>query len=221
MAQAAEHKRKPHMPDNEIITLTSLPVTLPERLILSRLGFHHHRTDCDDAQQVKIAVEMRRAYTLCRPQGRSRLLAVAGNDGRSVTLADGHRWESEKLAALVGGAPWLWVGAVTLGDGIARAIAGCGDDLARATVIDATGSECADGAMDFLQDYARRQLLRRNLLLAKRRFSPGFGGLALTVQQDVFEWLNLQELGMALNAAFLMTPEKSVTAVAGVTAREG
>ena len=199
-----------------ITKLSAIPLKLPERRILSRLGFHHYRTACGGSERESIDAQMRRAFSLCRALGRYRLLPVGGNDGRKVTLADGRVWESEALAALLGAAPFLWVAAVTVGDGIGRAVAACGDDLAQAAVIDATGSECADEAMNFVQDYARRQLLRRHLALAERRFSPGFGGLALAVQQDVFDWLQLEELGMALNAAFLMTPEKSVTAVAGV-----
>lgn len=49
------------------------------------------------------------------------------------------------------------------------------------------------------------------------RFSPGYGDLPLETQQDFMTLLNMERVaGIRLGANFLMNPEKSVTAVAGI-----
>lgn len=49
------------------------------------------------------------------------------------------------------------------------------------------------------------------------RFSPGYGDVPLTLQQDIFRVLDCsRQIGLTLNASLLMTPSKSVTAFVGV-----
>lgn len=47
------------------------------------------------------------------------------------------------------------------------------------------------------------------------RFSPGYGDLPLTFQPFFMEKLQMHRLGVCLTPSFIMTPAKSVTAVAG------
>ena len=89
-------------------------------------------------------------------------------------------------------------------------------DAATAVVCDAVGSECADAAMDFLQNYAAIQMKRDCRSISDCRFSPGYGNWTLNAQKDFFKWLDLQKLGMSLTSALVLVPEKSVTAVAAV-----
>ena len=49
------------------------------------------------------------------------------------------------------------------------------------------------------------------------RFSPGFGDLALDIQPQVLAVTNARKnLAITLDAGFLMSPSKSVTAFAGI-----
>lgn len=51
------------------------------------------------------------------------------------------------------------------------------------------------------------------------RFSPGYGDLALETQRALFAALDLpRKIGLTLNDSLLMSPTKSVTAIAGVGA---
>lgn len=51
----------------------------------------------------------------------------------------------------------------------------------------------------------------------KPRFSPGYGGVSLEHQRDIFTFLDVQKrLGITLNDALMMIPVKSVTAFVGV-----
>lgn len=49
------------------------------------------------------------------------------------------------------------------------------------------------------------------------RFSPGYGDLPLALQREVFAYLDCPaRIGLTLNESFLMSPTKSVTAIAGI-----
>lgn len=49
------------------------------------------------------------------------------------------------------------------------------------------------------------------------RFSPGYGDLPLDVQKDIFKYLNPgKHIGLTLSDSLIMTPVKSVTALAGI-----
>lgn len=52
---------------------------------------------------------------------------------------------------------------------------------------------------------------------AKPRFSPGYGGVSLTYQEDILDFLDAhRRLGITLNSSLMMIPKKSVTAFIGI-----
>ena len=52
---------------------------------------------------------------------------------------------------------------------------------------------------------------------AKPRFSPGYGGVSLSCQEDILSFLDAQrKLGITLNSSLMMIPKKSVTAFIGI-----
>jgi len=198
----------------EIRERNGMVYPMPEQEILLRLGCHIHRVHYEAGQRAEILTLMRRAFLLCAPRGRWTLLAIAQNDGTVLTCEGGFTLQSADFARLAEGATHLWVGAVTVGKAITEAARDAAD--AYGIVCDAVGSESADSAMDFLHREAVSSLLKNELSLAERRFSPGYGDMALAVQREIFSLLRLEELGMHLNEADYMTPEKSVTAFAAV-----
>ena len=49
------------------------------------------------------------------------------------------------------------------------------------------------------------------------RFSPGYGDLDINFQKDIFSFLGCdRKIGLTLNSSMIMSPSKSVTAVAGI-----
>lgn len=56
----------------------------------------------------------------------------------------------------------------------------------------------------------------------RRRFSPGYGDLPLELQRDMFRVLDCSKnIGLTLNGSLLMSPTKSVTAIAGIADAPG
>ncbi len=199
-------------------TVGSLLPVLPEAAVWSRLGRNRFLSELAPEMQVSIQLAMHQAFERIRPDtcGRWKLLPVASVDVDGVVLADDWRIKSPALAAFVDSAPTVWLGAVTVGYGIADLINEYKSNMTWQVVFDAVGSECADWAMRNLQQLAAQTLLRNNIILQKKRFSAGYGQVSLEHQERIFQELALDELQMSLSESFIMQPEKSVTAFAAV-----
>lgn len=199
----------------------SIPLPLPERAILKRLGYHMHHTNVPPGQRAKIDALIQEAFALCRPQGVLRILSTVEHDADGVRVQGAPRWESTRLAAMLPHPGRVLLMAATVGGAVetaARERLAAGDGAGGA-IFDAVGSEVADAALGWLHEYARRTSWRTGESVTPTRFSPGYGDLALAVQRDLFDLLSLQTLGLTLTPRFLLLPEKSVTGIAGLAHR--
>ena len=82
-------------------------------------------------------------------------------------------------------------------------------------ILDAVGSETADTGLDWMQEFLEIQLAKKGRMIT-RRFSPGYGDLKIECQKVIYDALNLEKIGISISDRYLLTPEKSVIAVAGV-----
>jgi len=73
-----------------------------------------------------------------------------------------------------------------------------------------------DAALDWIMDYLNRQMLREGKRLLPRRFSAGYADFKLENQKKIYEKLQMDKLGVAINSGFILLPEKSVTAISGI-----
>ena len=90
-------------------------------------------------------------------------------------------------------------------------------DMAFAAMFDA----CASAAVENLCGHLERELCEKysayGLSLTKR-FSPGFGDFPLSIQRDFCTVLDTaRRIGVFVNESFMMTPQKSVTAIIGLS----
>ena len=196
----------------------SMPLALPEREILLRLGYRRARTILDVETRERLEAAMERSFRLCRPAGCWRVMAFQKVGAGCLRLADGSVIESGDIVSRYEDGRWLWLGAVTIGAALPERVRenfAVGENF-EAVVGDAVGSEMADAAMDFLQNRARQELLRYGGRLTARRFSPGYGDWRLEGQRIFFGALPMAELGVSISSTWIMSPEKSVTAIAGI-----
>jgi len=89
-------------------------------------------------------------------------------------------------------------------------------DMARAAMLDALGSAYIEAACDAAKDAIRARLPGMYLT---DRFSPGYGDLPLAVQPELLALAGGSRIGVTLTDAFLLNPQKSVTAIVGVADR--
>ncbi len=122
--------------------------------------------------------------------------------------------ESTLLRKAVGESEEVVLFAVTLGLQTDRLLAKYARlSPAKGLLLQGIGAERIEGACDGLEE----RLKGRGICL-KRRVSPGYGDFLLTAQREIFSLLDCpRSIGLTLTDGLLMSPSKSVTAVAGVT----
>lgn len=90
-------------------------------------------------------------------------------------------------------------------------------DMAEALILDAAGSAAIENVCDNLCAELAAAFAPRCLT---ERFSPGYGDLPLSDQEPFFRALDVsRRIGVSLSGSLLMTPQKSVTALLGVSDR--
>lgn len=124
---------------------------------------------------------------------------------------------SADLSARLSGCEELLLFATTSGFGLDRLIEKYKrTEPSLSYAISMVGTEHTEALCDgFCRSFGEEQkVLGKELTL---RYSPGYGDLSLSVQPVLFRELDItRRLGITLNESMLMTPVKSVTAIAGI-----
>jgi len=191
-----------------------IPVQTGEKAVRNRM--RAGRADFSASLEKDFGAALQTARRMFHPRGKAGVfdveraagaLAVAGNEVRSEKLYK--LMESSSAAYLMcASIPADEVQAIT--DAMKR-----GEGLL-ALVLDAYASECVDGALDVMMQRKNEMLRRTGQRLTRHRFSAGYGDLGISVQKLFFDLLDAQTLGITINDKFMLAPEKSVIAIAGV-----
>jgi hypothetical protein len=196
----------------------TIRIAPPRQKIYQRLGYHRQVTQISPQQQALTDHHIDEALPLIHLRGSSRRIPIIDRKNGLIVLENQIRLESENLATFLLGCDEALVMGATAGEEIMAAIR---HDLAteaitRAVVFDATASEMADGALDWLMDYTRQTLIREGKFLLTRRYSAGYGDFSLENQQVFHALLDLGEIGVRITKQSILVPEKSVTALTGI-----
>ena len=90
-------------------------------------------------------------------------------------------------------------------------------DMAQALILDAAASAAVENVCDNLCADLEAAFAPRYLT---DRFSPGYGDLPISQQRELFRLLDIsRRIGISLSESGLMVPQKSVTALIGVSDR--
>ena len=127
--------------------------------------------------------------------------------------------DSSVIAKAVNGCEKLVLFAATVGAPFDRLITKYSRlEPSKALILQAVGAERVESLCDAFCARMNTQLepLGKSL---RTRVSPGYGDSPLDMQLDVFRILDCErKIGLTLNESLLMSPSKSVTAVAGIGA---
>lgn len=202
----------------ELKDFPAITVPLPELDIYRRLGYNRHLTQLPQKQREIIDKNIDEALSLCRARGRYLIDGISANDGGVITSAGGLRFESAALCKLLEGCRQIVVMGATVGAEVVALVRKKieREEGAAALICDAAASETTDAILDWLQKYLAATLTKTGAALTSQRFSAGYGDLRLENQAQIFQALRLQELGVAMLPSFILEPEKSVTAIAGI-----
>lgn len=196
------------------------PITLPtpKDKIYSRLGYAKGITKLDDKQRDEVEDYIEKALEIVKLKGAGAILPINKIEASKIILAEGITFESESLAKFLVDSKEVLLMAATSGPKIVEAISkdSTGKDVTAAVVFDAVASEMTDNALGWIINYFNRQLSRESKQLTSRRFSAGYGDFSLENQKIIYDVLKLGQLGISLSGKYMLIPEKSVTAVAGI-----
>ena len=108
--------------------------------------------------------------------------------------------------------------AATLGNGVDRLMTRFGRlNITKAAILQAVGAAAMEACCDQCQRSLEGDLQAEHLFL-RPRFSPGYGDLSLTYQAEFLRVLEAtKKIGIVLSEGGVMIPEKSVTAVMGLS----
>ncbi len=194
-----------------------IPAQASKEMVFIRLGRKKNIAKIDEAQQRQLDEAIREGELLCRVKGAYMTVKVSEKNSEKIILENGMIFESGNLAEWMFDADELVLMAATAGkEVIERRDKEINSGNAMlGVVIDAVASETADEGLNRLEDIINKMLVKQGKILTKR-YSPGYGDLALSAQKDIYNLLKLDKIGITITESMMLEPEKSVTAIAGV-----
>jgi hypothetical protein len=196
----------------------ALPVALPRKEIMSRLGYVKGKTQTTRQQQAAVERAIYQAVVLIELKGALVRLDIEHIGSGTITLSNSIKFSSKTLARLLAGCSEVLLLGATAGSPIVEAIAAgaAGEDVTKAVVFDAVAGEMTDAALDWMVEYMNRSLRRENKCVTQQRFSAGYGDFILENQKLFYNALGLKKIGVEITGHNILIPEKTVTAVAGI-----
>jgi hypothetical protein len=191
-----------------------IPAVPDKKDVLRRLGI---KPGGDGILSGDIESLIEYSKSLFIAQGRAETCDIEHKDETNISI-NGTLVKSASLSKLLGGSPKAFLMCAAIPqkyiDKINMAIEeGRGF---RAMVLDAYASEYADASLDYIMKTKNAQLIRTRQSLTRHRFSAGYGDLDIKYQKVFFDLLDMRSLGVSINGKYLLMPEKSVIAIAGV-----
>lgn len=199
--------------------LDRITIDAPVTKIYQRLGFKKKATQLSPAAQKETDRYIHEAQSIIELKGSFLRLAIDSISGQNIILSGNVSFDSSKLAVFLGNCREAVFMGATAGNSIMDAIREktLRHEMTAAVVYDATASEMADAALDWIVDYINRQIRREGKTLLPRRFSAGYADFKLENQKTIYEKLQMEKIGVTMNSGYILIPEKSVTAISGIS----
>jgi hypothetical protein len=207
---------------DQVLYFNNISIATPIAQIYRRLGFRKGVTDLSPKDEAQTGRYIETALSLIRLQGAARRLPVLLEGKATVRLPEEATFESRRLLKFLCDSDEILLMGATAGTEIMSAIQedAAGRNVTRGIVLDATASEVVDAALDWIMAYCNQTLRRQGRRLLTARYSAGYGDLALENQQTMYRLLALEKIGIEITQTCILIPEKSVTAITGITRQE-
>ena len=195
------------------MTVSNVTLTqLDEREILRYLGCHGQ---ADEGTKTLVNREIPNLLSAISPRWVWEVFPISIEEN-GVRLSSGLLLEGADLKQHLQGCTRAVLLAVTLsaqGDAVIRRAEHL--DMAKALVLDC----CATTAIEQVCDMAEQEIHDAFLgCYFPFRFSPGYGDLPLTLQNDILTLLDAQrKIGLCATSSHILIPRKSVTAIISIS----
>lgn len=203
---------------NDIKVMRFIKPVYNKSLILSRLGYDKYRIELLDGTMQEVERLINDTENTLIITAAYRIIDITNINSPLIVLEDGTTLSGQKLSELLKNSRQALIMGATGGVKIMELIERKQEEgkMSEAVVVDAAASEITDSALDFVMAMVEQNLRPKGKVLTKMRFSPGYGDFDISQQKEFYRLLNAQDLGIILNEACLLIPEKSVFAIAGI-----
>ena len=188
-----------------------------KKSLLRRLGHIENRQKIAKSLNNLIDAVIELSEILIQPKQVVNISRIRSITDRSVEIENGFLIESTKVASLMAGCEQIISFIVTIGPKLEqkRDHFIVQKETSQALLLDACGSEAAEALAESLNISLIRDYSKKGFELTKR-YSPGYGDWCVSSQKDLLAFLNAGQIGVKLTETFIMSPEKSVSAVIGL-----
>lgn len=203
----------------KLYRIDPINVQIPEKEILSRLRYNIHKTEIDQDYYLKIKRIMLKGFQACSLQGVWGRCDISDISADRVIFDSGDEIKSASIAKFLSTCHSAVFMAVTAGSAVVEMASEAvqSGDGGAAVILDAVGSETAEAAVEWLNFFIGSNIKRNGEVLTSMRFSPGYGDFGLEYQKMFYSMLQLDKMGVDITDKFILVPEKTVTAVAGIS----
>jgi hypothetical protein len=187
-------------------------------MILNRLGYSKTNTLLDQKNEELLEYGIREGSLLCRPKGVFCRLKIIRRNTELVKLENNIEFVSRNLSAMLEECSDIILMGATVGREVTERISYEVNEgnASLGLIIDSVASQKADACLDWMISFVNRMLRKEGKVITARRFSPGYGDFDLANQRIIYDVLQLAKLDLELTERYMLIPEKSVTAVAGI-----
>ncbi len=207
--------------NNKINYFCNIKKDIENKKILYRIGYKSGITKISSDEEEKINLYIKKSKSLCLLKGAYKKIKIKKIKER-IILENRNAIKSNNLNKLLSDSDEIILMASTVGKDIIkeRDKQIKEGDPVYGIILDAVASETADAGLDWIQEFLNTQLSRYGLKLTVR-YSPGYGDLDLSVQKIIYKELKLKKIGINITKNYLLIPEKSVLAIAGIINKTG
>lgn len=192
---------------------SELSIASADRLELFRyLGYPANATPAPRAAE-QIEQLLTKALPSLHPRGAYAIYPVEGSSARRLQL--GGVTFTGNIGEFLSAARRVAVFVVTVGEEISQHAE---QDAFSAWTMDATGSWAVEAAADALMLRLRPHLGEGEELTL--RYSPGYCGMEIGQQRNLFQLVNAEAVGVRLMPSMLMHPLKSISGLVGFAPKE-
>ena len=183
--------------------------------ILRYLGYRGQKADQIVTEQIDECVE--EALQVMQPRFVYRRFSLTFLEENTME-AGGLVLKSRNLSTNLRGCREVIYFAATLGNGVDRLMTRFEKlNITKAAILQAIGAAAIEAYCDQCQASLEEELKKEHLFL-RPRFSPGYGDLPLSIQERFLDTIEAtKRAGIYLSQGDIMLPEKSVTAIMGVS----
>jgi hypothetical protein len=187
-------------------------------MILNRLGYSKINTMLDRKNEELLEYGIREGSLLCRPKGVFCRLKITERNTEQVKLENNIEFISRNLSAMLEECGEIILMGATVGREVTERISYEVNEgnASLGLIIDSVASQKADACLDWMTAFVNKMLRKEGKTITARRYSPGYGDFSLANQRIIFDVLQLAKLDLELTEKYILIPEKSVTAIAGI-----